>query len=131
MQSAQANQGHFPLLLYFSFKERLFLAKIQFRWKVLSLISLCRLHMLIWYDTFRTCIKPPFHRAGLICKYTQCFYFGILRNYLYLTINMHYYIWTIDLYELSYMQTWTFNDKDILIECIYYNVKCICHQVTS
>ena len=32
LQCAHANQGqHFPLLLYFSFKESLFLAKMQFR----------------------------------------------------------------------------------------------------
>ena len=45
-----------------SFKESLFLAKLQFRRKVSSLISLFGL---------RTCIKPPFHRARLICTWTS------------------------------------------------------------
>ena len=29
--------------------------------RVSSLISLCGLHVLIWDDTLRTCIKPLFH----------------------------------------------------------------------
>ncbi|KAH3848620.1 hypothetical protein DPMN_090999 [Dreissena polymorpha] len=50
-KSAQANQGqHFPLLQYFWFKESV-LAKIQLRWRVLSLISLCNLHRLIRDNT--------------------------------------------------------------------------------
>ena len=48
------------------FKGRLFLAQIQFRQKVLSLISLCRLYMLICDDTLSTCIISCFPRAKLV-----------------------------------------------------------------
>ena len=40
--------------------KKVFFAKIKFRPKVASLISLCRLHRLIWDDTLRPCIKSPF-----------------------------------------------------------------------
>jgi len=39
---------------------------IKCNWKVLSLISVCRLHRLIWNDTLRTCIKPGFPRMRLL-----------------------------------------------------------------
>ncbi|KAH3850550.1 hypothetical protein DPMN_092965 [Dreissena polymorpha] len=58
--------SHFLILLYFSCKGSRFLAKIQFRRKVSSLISLCKLHRLIWEDTLGTCIKPSFLRSRLI-----------------------------------------------------------------
>jgi len=63
----QANHGrHFPLLWYISFKESLFLSKIQFRLKESSLIRMCGLHGLIWEDTLSTCIRHPFHKARII-----------------------------------------------------------------
>ena len=42
------------------------------KWKVSSLVSLCRLHRLIWDTILGTCIKPCFPRAWL--KYRKCMY---------------------------------------------------------
>jgi len=59
MQSVQANQGrHFPHRLDFWLKETSFQLKIIYKQKVSSLISLCKLHRIIWDNTLRTCIKP-------------------------------------------------------------------------
>ena len=58
-----------PFRFHFLFKGSLFLAKIQFWRKVSSLISLPGLHRLVWKDTLRTRIIPPFHRAWTICSY--------------------------------------------------------------
>ena len=67
----------FRFYYIFCLKKETFLAKIQLRRNVSSLISLCRLYMLIWDDTLCTCIKPPFHIARLIsCLHFMLEYTG-------------------------------------------------------
>ena len=50
--------------------------------KSIGHVSLCRLRRLTWVDTFRKCIKPPFHRTRLICLRHSLFTtpFRILRT---------------------------------------------------
>jgi len=89
----------------FSFKWCLFLAKIQFRRKVSSLISLCGLQRLIWDDTLRTCILPCFLRTRHIC-FLNCTF----------AVFIALVIWSSDWHEFTFYYTFNLKHRDCKTE---------------